>query len=228
MVAGLVCGPGRDRWDAAGVGGVVQSGLFSEWSGVNYLVRLLNPDEGVISFYSTGRFESGSTVSQVVTELLSMSPIAGVGAGGWVVPYDGALSESLVTADVLGLILYLLVLAAVFVVAKRTQDLHRRRFVYLFAVLLVGSAAGFSPLTGNRISTITWIIIALFVLCNTTDDQLTSTPDAPKVNARSKLLPAPEGPLPNTGTPPSLPSASRWMPAPGSEPRMQSLDPTLL
>lgn len=145
--------------------GVVQSGLFGEWSGANFLARLINPAGGVLGFYTAGRFESGSNVFQVIAEVLAISPMTGIGAGGWLVPYDGALAESLVTAGILGLILYGVTLIAVFIVASKIAEPHLRRFAYLFAIVLVGAAAGFSPLTGSRVATITWLFIALLVLC---------------------------------------------------------------
>lgn len=164
--------------------GIVQSGVFSGWRGTNYLARLLDPQGGAIGFYTAGRFESGSTVSQVIAEVLKVSPVVGVGAGGWNVAYDSALVESLVVAGVIGMAMYAITLIAVFLIARKIVDAHLRRFAYLFAILLVGAAAGFSPLTGNRVAAVAWLFIALLLLCS----RLSREPETSSLQSRSGAL----------------------------------------
>ena len=147
--------------------GVVQSGVFSQWTGFNYLVRLINPtgSGGALGFYTAGRFESGSALSGVVGSILALSPISGVGAGGWEVPYDSAITESLVVAGLLGLVLYGVVIVGIFGLARKTINRHRQMFIFLFGIVTLAGSLGFSPLTANRVSTVSWLLITLFVLC---------------------------------------------------------------
>lgn len=145
--------------------GILQSGLFAAWSGTQYLARLLDPQGGFLSFYTSGRTGADSGVSQVVTEVLHTSPLVGMGAGGWLIAYDSAIAESMAMGGILGLGLYVAVLVAVLGLSRRFDDGDLRLFSLLFGILLIGSAIGFSPLTANRVSTIVWIFVALFVLC---------------------------------------------------------------
>lgn len=144
--------------------GVAQSGFFDEWTGFRYLTRLLNPEGSVLAFYTAGRISEGSSVGQVIDSLLQVSPLSGVGLAGWEVAYDSALNETLVTAGILGLICYCVTLLALFFVASRVPESNTRLFAYLFAILLVGSSLGFTPLTANRVSTIAWLVIALLAV----------------------------------------------------------------
>lgn len=146
--------------------GVVQSGLLDGWIGFNYLARLINPegDGGLIAFYTAGRISEGSTFTNLVETALAYSPVTGVGAGGWVVPYDGAVAEALVVGGIIGLILYGTVIAGMFTLARRGVANETRLFAFLFAVITAGACLGFSPLTANRVSTVVWLLIALLVV----------------------------------------------------------------
>lgn len=146
--------------------GVVQSGLVAQWSGFNFLARLFSPQEGgLVVLYSAGRFESDSSFSQVIDEVMKTNPVSGIGIGGWQVAYDGALAEALVFGGVIGVLMYVLVYVALLFNSRAIRDQHLRQFSYLFLIVLVASATGFSPLTGNRVSTVVWIMISLLVLC---------------------------------------------------------------
>jgi len=145
--------------------GVLQSGLFAAWSGTQYLARLIDPQGGLLSFYTAGRTGADSGVSQVVAEVLHTSPLVGMGAGGWLIAYDSAIAESMAMGGILGLVLYVAVLVAVLALSRRLVDHELRFFSLLFGILLVGSSTGFSPLTANRVSTIVWVFLALFALC---------------------------------------------------------------
>lgn len=149
---------------AVAVVGVIQSGLLSEWTGANYLARLFGGSDGeFLNLYSAGRFSAESTLTEVSSAVLAYSPVSGVGAAGWTVPYDGAIAESLIVGGLIGTALYMVVLIRLFVVAKR-QSKSLRLFALLFAFIVVSGAFGFSPLTANRVSTITWMLIALLVV----------------------------------------------------------------
>lgn len=146
-------------------GGVLQSGVFDGWIGANYLGRLfVTPaNQGFIDLYGAGRFDESSSFSTVIDHVLKFNPLTGVGAAGWAEPYDGAVAEFLVTGGVFGLLFLFVVLVALFALPSQF-DGSTRWFAFLFAVVTAGGSLGFSPLTANRVSTITWMVIALLVL----------------------------------------------------------------
>jgi hypothetical protein len=144
--------------------GVLQSGLFQQWTGFNYLARLINPqgDGGALAFYTAGRLAQDSAFTNLVDAALKYSPIVGVGPGGWKTAYDGAIPETLVVAGVVGLLGYATVLLAIFTLKGGSRDL--RMFTILFGIIVAGACMGFSPLTANRDSAIIWLMIGLLAL----------------------------------------------------------------
>lgn len=146
--------------------GVLQSGLLGEWTGFNYLARLINPDSdgGALAFYTAGRLSNDSHYNNVIGDALSYSPTVGVGAGGWATNYDGAVVEALVVGGVFGLILYVVVVGCIFALGRKGTDAQTRVFAILFGVVVAGACFGLSPLTANRVSTVIWVLIALLVL----------------------------------------------------------------
>ena len=126
------------------------------------LGRITNyPEQGLPPTRTTGTNEGYSP--------LRVNPVSGVGAGGWSIAYDSAITETLVSGGAIGLVCYVAVLIGVFLLAIHTTDPDRRMLTYLFAILLAGSSFGFSPLTANRVSTIVWLLIALFVLAQNSE-----------------------------------------------------------
>lgn len=150
--------------------GVAQSGALNQWTGADYLARLFNPTGNTFYFYSAGRIGADTGVSRVLDQVISINPISGVGAGGWQVAYDSALTETMVVGGIIGFLLYAVTILGVFVTAHKTLNRERRFFTYLFGVLLVGSSFGFTPLTANRVSTIAWLILALLVIASRSKD----------------------------------------------------------
>ncbi|MGW9268914.1 hypothetical protein [Microbacterium sp. NPDC055599] len=145
--------------------GVLQSGVFAEWTGANYLGRLFvtSGNQGFLELYSAGRFDTDSTFTTVIGQVLAYNPLTGVGAAGWKMPYDGAVAEALIVGGVIGLLLLGFVTAAMFTL-PRGLDKSGQWFAFMLAVVTVAGSAGFSPLTANRISTVTWVMITLLVL----------------------------------------------------------------
>ena len=167
--------------------GVLQSGLLGQWTGFNYLARLINPDGdgGALAFYSAGRLAQDSTYNTVIGDALGYSPVVGVGVGGWAVPYDGAIPEALVVGGVIGLALYVAVVVGIFTLTRRGASKDIRLFALFFAIVVAGSSFGISPLTANRDSTIIWMLIALLVLARrATEAPATSPAEAVPVHAR--------------------------------------------
>jgi len=152
---------------------VVQSGILGEWTGFNYLARLINPDVdgGALAFYTAGRLSEGSGIDQVITEALRINALSGVGAAGWAIAYDSLITEAVVVGGVIGLVLQICVLLAFFFLARKAIPTDLRIFAFLFAILVVGASLGFNPLTANRVSTITWLIVSLLVLSSRSTDE---------------------------------------------------------
>lgn len=167
--------------------GVLQSGLLEQWTGFNYLARLINPDSdgGALAFYTAGRLATNSTYNNVIGDALGYSPVVGVGAGGWAVPYDGAIPEALVVGGLIGLALYVAVILGLFTLARGGVDKEIRRFAFFFAVVVAGACFGISPLTANRVSTIIWVTIALLVLVRRSAPQSDDQRDAGGAPVRS-------------------------------------------
>lgn len=152
--------------------GTAQSGLFQGWSGLNYLGRLLAPAENasLIEFYSAGRFASGSSVNNVITSALDVSPITGVGADGWAVAYDSGWAEVLVVSGLVGAAFHVLTLASLLLLARRTIDPRRRALTLYVTILLIGADLGIPALTANRAATAIWTCLALLALANHADE----------------------------------------------------------
>lgn len=156
--------------------GVLQSGLVERWVGLDYLTRLLDPSGGLVDFYSAGRFAERSTFSIVVDAALAHSPLVGVGPGGWVVAYDGAIAEALVVAGVLGLLLYGSTLVGMLTLVRTGGE--EGRLALLLAIVVAGGCLGFSPLTANRVATVVWVLMALLVLVRAHRDAVGQAPAA--------------------------------------------------
>lgn len=146
--------------------GVVQSGLLAEWTGLRYLGRLfVTGDQDYVNLYGAGRFEEESTFLRVSQSALDFNPITGVGAAGWKIPYDGAIAEFLVIGGVIGLLMFGIVLLGMFFLQRELKGSGALRgFAFFLLVLTAGASLGFSPLTANRVTTVTWVMVALLVL----------------------------------------------------------------
>lgn len=152
---------------AAAFAGAV--GLIPAWAGASYLLRLLHPGEGsgLLSFYTSSRFGSGSSVAPIINAVLQTSPVSGIGAQGLNAAYDNVWVEGLVYAGLFGVIGYTVVF---FVLARAWQ--HRRKqmlpgesrlVVGLWLIVVFGSV-GFPVLTGNRMTTLLWLAFGITVL----------------------------------------------------------------
>lgn len=153
---------------------VMQTGWLQGWSGFDYLTRLLAPaeDQGFIEFYTAGRWNEGSTLTSVLDEVMRVSPLVGVGAGGWQVPYDSGWTEVMVMSGLLGVLLHAAVFVGLWITAKRTVDPDRRHMLLFMTIFLIGADFGIPSLTANRVATIAWVLIALAVLARNAEPRL--------------------------------------------------------
>lgn len=146
--------------------GVVQSGLLAQWTGLNYLGRLfVTADQDFLNLYAAGRFEDDSKFNQVVQAAVEFNALTGAGVAGWKVPYDGAIAEFLVIGGAIGLAMLVFVFFGMFALQAELKGAGiTRMFAFLLLVLSAGASLGFSPLTANRVGTVSWVMIALLVL----------------------------------------------------------------
>ena len=169
---------------------LLESRILTEWSGLGYLQRLFNTDgQNLIGLYSAGRFDEGSAFFETIRAVLGVSPLAGVGATGWQIPYDGAIAEFLIIGGALGLGLVCCVYIGLLTLSNsRVVQPNLRIFVMMLFILTVGSSLGFSPLSANRVSTVSWILIALIVLCIRENSMSSSSSTGARVgrNTRSR------------------------------------------
>lgn len=147
-------------------GGVAQSGFFQEWTGFNYLARLIAPDEnqGLIEFYSAGRWNGDAGMMGVFDVVLESSPVFGFGLAGIQVPYDSAWTEVMVFAGVLGAFLLCVVYLVIFRMARRLAARDLNLMATFLALFLAGASLGIPSLTVNRASTIVWVVLALLCM----------------------------------------------------------------
>lgn len=147
------------------IAGIVQLGFFQQWSGFHYLsrLRLVPQSEGLIEFYTAGRWNNDSTLLDVIHSVLSLSPLFGVGPSGWQVPYDSGLTEAFVVAGLAGVLFLALTHFSFFVMAARTYEPRRRTLSLLLASFLPVASFGIPSLTANRTATIVWITLGLLL-----------------------------------------------------------------
>ncbi len=150
-------------------GGIIQSGFFQQWTGFNYLARLVAPDEdqGIIEFYSAGRWNENSGMIGLFDSVMDASPVYGFGMPGLQVPYDSAWTEVVVLAGLLGAVLLGMVYLAILKMAKGIASRPLRLMAVYVAVFLAGASLGIPSLTVNRASTIVWLVVALLCMVTT-------------------------------------------------------------
>jgi hypothetical protein len=139
--------------------------FFQEWTGLDYLTRLLDIPAGqsALEFYTAGRWNEDSSMLSVISKVLAASPMVGVGVGGVSAPYDSLWTEAVVVAGLLGVAAMLTVLVLLWRAFRRIGDRDLRRAALAFWVVLVGGSFGIPALTVNRAATVVWVVAALFV-----------------------------------------------------------------
>jgi hypothetical protein len=143
--------------------GIAQSGYASQWGGLGFLERLLNPaGQSWIQLYTAGRVGGGSSLMSVVDEVTRIDPWFGLGAGGLSSAYDNGLVEVYVVSGMIGVACYSLTLVWLWRLSKRIADKGQRHLMYELVILTVGASVGISAFTANRASTMLWVLIALF------------------------------------------------------------------
>lgn len=165
---------GRQRRAAAFLAAAIaawagaKTGMIPEWTGGQYLIRLMpGSDQGAVDLYTAGRFGGESTLAVVVNAVMESSPIWGFGAGGLAAPYDNAWVEALVMDGIFGAVLLtavMVVLAHAWWIARPQSSPGESRLTGGLVAVVIGAAVGVPSLTVNRCATILWLLIALLLL----------------------------------------------------------------
>lgn len=141
--------------------------FLNEWNGQDALAALFDPSRADASSLTAGRFGAGGTLAHVGDQVLDHHRWFGLGAGGVIAPYDSTWLEALVTTGVVGAALVaavLLVLAVRWYGARRGQLRPEWTLAGATLVLAVGASLGMPSLTGNRVSTVMWLLLSCLVL----------------------------------------------------------------
>lgn len=146
--------------------GIAQSGLLQQWTGYNYLARLFAPsqDQGLIEFYSAGRWNEDAGMISVFDAVIRSRPITGFGISGLQVPYDSAWTEAAVVAGFLGVFFLAAVYGSLLMMARRVEDGGLRLLATFIVLFLLGASLGIPALTANRASTVVWVVLGLLCL----------------------------------------------------------------
>lgn len=162
---------------------IVSSTFIQDWAGYDYLVRLLEvpSDQSVIGFYTAGRWNEGSSMMTVIGSILEVSPLAGVGVAGVLAPYDSQWTEVFVMSGILGAIGVIAVLVVLIVRFVKLQEWNIRCTAIAFWIILTAGSFGISTLSANRVTTIVWVLIALFMALASRDASIA------RKNARKRV-----------------------------------------
>ncbi|MGH3774016.1 MAG: O-antigen ligase family protein [Pseudonocardiaceae bacterium] len=149
--------------------GLRQSELLRNWYALPAIQALLDPTQASTSTLTAGRLGSGGTLAYVGDQVLEHNRWFGLGAGGVQASYDSTWLEAIVTTGVVGTALIVAVLLALAVRWYRARGVQLRPEWTLAGatlVLAVGASLGMPSLTGNRVSTVTWLLLSCLVLAH--------------------------------------------------------------
>lgn len=151
---------------------VLSSTFIQDWAGYDYMLRLLEvpPGQSALQFYTAGRWNEESSMLTVISFILGVSPLVGVGVAGLRVPYDSQWTETIVMSGVLGATGVIAVLVILFIRFRKIQDWLTRCTALAFWLVLSVGSFGISTLTANRVTTIVWVVAALFVAVAARDE----------------------------------------------------------
>lgn len=146
--------------------GVAQTGIFQQWTGFNYLARLFTPaqNQGVIEFYSAGRWNEGAHMSSVFETIMDTRPLTGFGISGLQVAYDSAWTEAMVLGGLTALVLMSAVFVSLLRMARRISDSGMKTLATFVVLFLIGASLGIPALTANRAATIVWVVLSILCL----------------------------------------------------------------
>lgn len=149
-------------------------GWLPQWDGSAMISRLLGVrGQTFLSVFTAGRLGEGGTLGASTASVMENHLGFGVGAQGLAVAYDSAWVEALVVAGAVGTVL----LAAVFLALllrwwSLRGCLPRPEWMLggAVALLLLGGSLGVPSLTGNRVSTLAWVLLGLLIVSRSPRD----------------------------------------------------------
>lgn len=129
------------------------------------LARVSEAAGGGVGGITGNRFGDTGVVDGLVTHVLRDSPATGYGVAGLATSTDSGFLQILVFAGVLGLVLFTVVCASLVRYAWDEYHAgHALGGVYVaITVAVVVWSIGFPTLTGNRIATPLWVLVAVLV-----------------------------------------------------------------
>lgn len=146
---------------------LITHGVSLRWSGAAMFPQLLPTDgKSLVGAVTAGRFGEGGTLAVPAGEVLDQHRWFGLGFGGLKVSYDSTWLEALIVAGVIGVVLLALVHLGLAARWYALRDvLPRRELLLAGSVVFLVTVASFGipSLTGNRIATLTWILLGLLV-----------------------------------------------------------------
>ncbi|HEY0700837.1 MAG TPA: hypothetical protein VGD43_23900, partial [Micromonospora sp.] len=177
-----------------GVMAALNSPYMSYWLGERFLLRLFDPSDDLVDFYTAGRIGPGSGFGDVIDVTSQTSGLFGVGIRGMTLAYDNAWVEAYVMAGVVGVLGYtavLLGLAHAVVTGWRRWAPEEAHFAAAVVVLTVVSSIGVPVLSANRAGSAVCLVLALTVLAGTA--RRSGTP--PGVTGTPAVIPPRSAPL---------------------------------
>jgi hypothetical protein len=146
------------------------------WVGTAQLNGLFDTSHGgLLTRATAGRLGVHGTLGGVFSSIDHTQPLTGVGASGLTVPYDSAWVEAMVVAGLVGVVLLALIqvlLLARWLQLKTHLPPAEWRLGGAVVLLVIGSSLGLPTLTGNRVSTLCWLLLGLLVTSRSSGERL--------------------------------------------------------
>lgn len=139
-------------------------GVMPAWTGSSLLAGLVNPTGNYLTFFSGSRYGGDTSLMELVTYVLSISPWTGFGLRGLATAYDSGWVQAIVFAGLVGVFAYtgaLVVLVHAWWTRRHFLAPDESRFAGGLVLLAIGASAGFPALTGNRVTTVLWLLLSL-------------------------------------------------------------------
>jgi hypothetical protein len=144
---------------------LVGGGLFPTWLGRDGLRYYMTPSGDLLRYYTAGRLGEGSAFSMVMGEVMSSSPVYGMGTHGLKVAVDGAWVQVIIIAGLLGLALLIAVVVVLACTCWSQRD-HTpdSQFAQGIILLAIGASFGIPVFTTPRVASLLWLLLCLSVL----------------------------------------------------------------
>jgi hypothetical protein len=142
--------------------------LLPTWAiGPSMLRNLVYSNSSTITTATAGRYGPNSSLGPLAIDIVRSSPWVGFGAGGVAAPYDSMWVEALAVSGIFGVILIVCVFILLFGQWLRLRGIlprPERQLSGAALLLAFGGSFGLPTLTGNRVSTLLWLIIGTLIV----------------------------------------------------------------